>query len=146
MAAVTLKDAPADAVITTYAALLKRQGKIQVPAWADLVKTGNFKELAPYNDDWFYVRCASIARHIYIRGGIGVGCLRKIYGGPNRRGTRPTHHAIGSGSVARKCVQALESIKVLEAHPDGGRRVTRIGRRDLDRIAQEVVGSTQDEE
>ena len=30
MAAVTLKDAPADAVITTYAALLKRQGKVRL--------------------------------------------------------------------------------------------------------------------
>lgn len=30
MAAVTLKDAPADHVITTYAALLKRQGKVRL--------------------------------------------------------------------------------------------------------------------
>ena len=28
------------------------------------------KELAPYDEDWFYVRTASMARHMYIRFGL----------------------------------------------------------------------------
>lgn len=51
-----------------------RSGKLKVPDWTDLVKTGSFKELAPYNEDWFYVRCASIARHLYHRSPVGKYC------------------------------------------------------------------------
>jgi len=41
---------------------LKRSGKLEVPTWVDIVKTGSFKELAPYDPDWFYIRAgASVA-------------------------------------------------------------------------------------
>lgn len=30
--------------------------QIEVPVWADLVKTATFKELAPYDADWYYIR------------------------------------------------------------------------------------------
>jgi hypothetical protein len=30
--------------------------QIEVPAWSDLVKTATFKELAPYDGDWYYIR------------------------------------------------------------------------------------------
>ena len=46
----------ADAFITAYASHLKRSGKLEVPNWVDLVKTGSFKEQAPYDPDWYYVR------------------------------------------------------------------------------------------
>jgi len=62
--------------------------QIQVPQWTELVKTGTHKELAPYDPDWFYIRCAAIARRLYCRGGVGVGALRKVYGGPKNRGAR----------------------------------------------------------
>ena len=51
-----------------------------VPEWVDLVKDGVAKELAPYDEDWFYTRTASVARHLYIRAPVGVGTVRKIYG------------------------------------------------------------------
>lgn len=34
-----------------------RSGKLKVPEWVDVVKTGMHKELAPYDEDWFYTRC-----------------------------------------------------------------------------------------
>src|ERR1700685_2927999 len=46
----------ADAFITAYASHLKRSGKLEVPTWVDIVKTGSFKELAPYDPDWYYIR------------------------------------------------------------------------------------------
>jgi small subunit ribosomal protein S19e len=46
----------ADAFINAYASHLKRSGKLEIPVWVDLVKTGSFKELAPYDPDWYYVR------------------------------------------------------------------------------------------
>ena len=30
--------------------------QIKLPQWVDIVKTGAFKELAPYDPDWYYIR------------------------------------------------------------------------------------------
>lgn len=60
MSQATVKDVQADKFIKSYAALLKRSGRLNVPKWVDLVKTGIHKELAPYNADWFYVRCGAL--------------------------------------------------------------------------------------
>ena len=49
-----------------------RSGKLRVPEWSDLVKTAVYKELSPYDEDWFYTRCASIARHLYHRQPVGM--------------------------------------------------------------------------
>merc|ERR1712170_319015 len=53
---VTLKDVPAGKFIEAYAEFLKKSNKIELPSWVDLVKTGHYHELAPYDDDWFYTR------------------------------------------------------------------------------------------
>ena len=45
------------------------------------MKTGPHKELSPYDKDWYYIRAASVARHIYLRKGVGIGALSKVYGG-----------------------------------------------------------------
>jgi small subunit ribosomal protein S19e len=102
--------------------------------WVDTVKTGVAKELPPQDIDWFYVRAASVARHVYLRKTVGVGRLRKVHGVAKNRGSRPSHHVAGSGSVDRKIMQALEKINVLEQDEEkGGRRITQSGQRDLDR-------------
>jgi small subunit ribosomal protein S19e len=62
---------------------------------------------------------AAVARHIYLRPGVGVGALTKVYGGAQDRGTKPSRHVQGSGSVARAVLKSLEGIKVLEPHPNG---------------------------
>jgi small subunit ribosomal protein S19e len=33
--------------------------QIEVPSWVDIVKTATFKELAPYDPDWYYVRAGA---------------------------------------------------------------------------------------
>jgi small subunit ribosomal protein S19e len=136
---VTVKDVSAQSFVKAYSAYLKRTGRLEVPKWVDLVKTGTNRELAPYDPDWFYVRAASIARHVYLRKGTGVGGLKKKYGGAIDRGTRPSHHRDSSGSIARKVMQALEKISVLEMDPKGGRKISPDGQKDLDRIAQQIV-------
>ncbi|KAI9136591.1 40S ribosomal protein S19-A [Paraphysoderma sedebokerense] len=135
----TVKDVNSHAFVKAYAAHLKRSGKLEVPKWVDLVKTATFKELAPYDPDWFYVRCAAVARHLYLRKGVGVGALTKVHGGRLRRGVRPNKSAYGSASVNRKALQALEKLKVLEKNADGGRKITQHGQRELDRIAAQVA-------
>lgn len=52
---------------------------------------------------------------------------------------RPSHYCRSSGSVARKALQALENLKLIEKVPDNrGRRLTAQGRRDVDRIAAQI--------
>ena len=54
-------------------------------------------------------------------------------------GSAPSHWRAGSGSIARKALQALESLKLVEKDPNGGRKMSSQGRRDLDRIAAQVM-------
>merc|ERR1711991_487260 len=138
---VTVKDVNSHDFVKAYAAFLKKSGKIEVPKWAELVKTAPYKELAPYDPDWYYVRAASVARRIYVRPGAGVGAMRTVYGGKHRRGTCPGHHAKASGSVIRSVFQQLEKVKVLQVGENGGRTLTSTGRRDLDRIASQVAAA-----
>lgn len=105
----------------------------------DIVKSAKFKELAPSDPDWFYVRCASVLRHLYLRYPVGVGSLTKIYGGRKRNGVHPSHFCRSSKGVARKALQALEGIRLIEKTPEGGRKLTPQGQRDLDRIANQIV-------
>lgn len=111
---------------------------MRVPEWVDIVKSARCKELAPYDPDWYYIRCAALVRHIYIRSPVGVGSVTKIFGGRKRNGTLPSHFCRSAGSVARKALQSLEQLKLIEKHPDGGRIITSAGRRDLDRIAAQI--------
>ncbi|KAI8826377.1 40S ribosomal protein S19 [Chytriomyces hyalinus] len=143
MTGVTVKDVSAHSFVKAYAAYLKRTGKLEVPKWVDLVKTSTHKELAPYDPDWFYVRAASVARHIYLRPQVGVGALKKNYGGSKNRGNRPHHHQNASGSVLRKVLQALEKIKVLEKDETKGRTISQDGQKDLDRIAAQIVRAAE---
>eukprot|EP01125_Pyxidicula_operculata_P002286 TRINITY_DN12185_c0_g1_i1.p1 TRINITY_DN12185_c0_g1~~TRINITY_DN12185_c0_g1_i1.p1 ORF type:complete len:152 (+),score=38.99 TRINITY_DN12185_c0_g1_i1:32-487(+) len=138
--AVTVKDVPAAAFIKEYALHLKRSNWLKLPTWVDLVKTASFKEMCPQDPDWYYVRAASVARKIYLRNGMGLGGMKDAYGGPARRGPRPTVHKTASGSVLRHIVKQLSDIGVVELNgTKGGRRITQHGQRDLDRIAGRVA-------
>ncbi|NXV39348.1 RS19 protein, partial [Rissa tridactyla] len=146
MPGVTVKDVNQQEFVRALAAFLKKSGKLKVPEWADTVKLAKHKELAPYDENWFYTRAASTARHLYLRGGAGVGSMATVYGGRQRRGVRPSHFSRGSGSVARRVLQALEGLKMVEKDQDGqvltGRKLTPQGQRDLDRIAGQVCFGT----
>ncbi|EEB19356.1 40S ribosomal protein S19, putative [Pediculus humanus corporis] len=134
---ITLKDVDQQKFVKAFAAFLKKSGKMKIPEWVDLVKTAKFKELAPYDENWYYTRCAALARHIYFRSPVGVGAVTKIFGGRKRNGVCPSHFCRSSGAVARRALQSLESAKLIEK-TEGGRRLTNQGRRDLDRIAAQV--------
>jgi small subunit ribosomal protein S19e len=89
---------------------------------------------------------AAVARHIYLRKDVGIGALAKLHGGRNRRGNRPSHHGDASSAVQRRICQSLEKIGVLEQGPNGGRRISQDGQRDLDRIATAVVEAEREQE
>jgi len=139
---ITVKDVGAQDFIVAYAKFLKRSGKITLPKWVDIVKTGSQRQLAPYDPDWFFTRTASMARKIYLEGGIGIHGFRKIYGKAKNNGTKPSHFSKASGSVVRAAMKQLEALKVVEKDPKGGRKITTTGQRDLDRIAYNIVNKT----
>ena len=139
MPSIGVKDVDQQKFTLALSAFLKKSGKVKLPEWVDVVKTRSSKELAPYDQDWYYTRVASLVRHIYIRSPVGVNTVCKIYGGRANNGCLPSHWCPGSGSIARKALQTLEQLKMVEKDPNGGRRITSQGRRDLDRIAAQVA-------
>ena len=135
---ICVRDVAPKAFIEAYAEHLKNSDKFELPVWADLVKTATQRELAPYGDDWYYIRAASIARKIYLHPGLGVGQLRKWYGSSNRNGVRHQHFRRANAGIIRSVLIQLENMKVTEPCEKGGRRMTRVGQQDLDRIANAV--------
>merc|ERR1719188_2377681 len=131
----TVKDVKPEIFIRSFAKHMKRQGRFELPKWADVVKTGVCKELPPLDPDWLYVRAASVARFVYNEGGAGVGSFRKIYGGQQRRGTCTNHFRKASGKIVRYCMQQLEEMGIIEIdEKTGGRKVTPEGQREMDTV------------
>lgn len=145
----TVKDVPASEFIAAYAAYLKRTDKIEIPPWVEHVKTGKHKELSPYDPDWLYIRAAALARRVYLCKNLGVGALKKIFGGKKRYGTRPCHFVTGSGKIIRYCLDQLTKKGIIEYDEEeresgkqGGRKITRKGQQELDSIAKQLSGSS----
>jgi len=137
---VTVRDVDSAAFVNAYAAHLKQQGKLDLPDWVEYIKTSRARELPPQDKDWYYIRCAAIARRIYLRPGTGTGGLTKVFSSGNyRKGVKPNHHTLASAGNIRHALQQLGKLGIIEAHGDKGRRVSKQGQRDLDRIAQSVL-------
>ncbi|XP_017084225.1 40S ribosomal protein S19b [Drosophila eugracilis] len=144
MPGVTVKDVDQRVLTKSLAMFLKKSGKVVVPEQADYIKTAKFKEDGPTDADWFYIRCASIMRHLYLRSPSGVSAFTKIYGGRKRNGVHPSKYCRSSVGCIRKALQALESARFVEKHPAGGRKLTAVGQRDLDRIANRIVAKQRE--
>ncbi len=133
----TVYDVPPNNLIDAVAQELKTSGKIEPPEWSAYVKTGVNKEMPPVSPDWWYVRCASVLRRLYIDGPVGVSRLRSYYGGKHRRRTVTASFAKGSGSVLRVALQQLEKagyVKKMKV----GRQLTPVGQSFLDNISHQV--------
>eukprot|EP00811_Abedinium_folium_P016375 NODE_25316_length_591_cov_6.778017.p1 GENE.NODE_25316_length_591_cov_6.778017~~NODE_25316_length_591_cov_6.778017.p1 ORF type:complete len:153 (-),score=50.73 NODE_25316_length_591_cov_6.778017:132-590(-) len=144
----TLKDMSAEDFIKHFSQHLKRQGKLLLPPWADIVKTGKHKELAPYDPDWIYVRAASLIRRLYTRGNTGVGTFKKAYGGQKRRGTCTNTFSKSSGKIIRYLLQQLEAepLRYIETEEGCGRKLTKDGQREVDQVCSQAAAAEEEEE
>ena len=81
-----------------------------VPIWSRLVSKSLFSHCIFYWNCWhfhkktfrYYIRCASLARHLYMRGNAGVGAFRRVYGGSQDNGFAPSHFRQANGNIIRK--------------------------------------------
>jgi len=132
-------DVPADLLIQRLARYLKENvPEVKPPTWALFVKTGSHVERPPQDLDWWYVRCASLLRKLYLNGPIGVSRLRKMYGGRKRRGVRPAHFRRAGGSSIRKPLQQLEEAGLVVKDGNRGRRLSPKGMSLVDMIASQI--------
>ena len=131
----TVYDIPANILIRRLAQDLKSREEITAPEWMLFVKTGAHKERAPDDPDFWYVRCASVLRKVYLNGPIGTEKLRIEYGGRKRRGVKPNKFQKGSGAIVRTVLQQLESAGFVKKRGTKGREMTDIGRSYMDKLS-----------
>lgn len=139
----TVYDVPPNDLISAVAQELKAGSKVQPPEWAPYVKTGAHKEMPPTNPDWWYVRCASVLRRIYIDGPVGVSRLRSYYGGKHRMPVATARHSKGGGSIIREALQQLEKAGYVKKANRKGRQMTPEGQAFLDNTAHKVKSPAQ---
>lgn len=129
-------DIPAAILIDKLANYLKDNfDAITPPTWANIVKTSVHAQRQPEKTDWWYIRCASLLRKIYINGPIGVEKLRAEYGGRKDYGSKPAHATKSGRTIIRKNLQQLETVGLIEKFQNRGRKITKNGRKLLEELA-----------
>ncbi|AEG18860.1 MAG: 30S ribosomal protein S19e [Methanobacterium paludis] len=134
----TIYDVPADSLISEVAKELTENKKINPPEWVPFVKTGVHKERRPENPEWWYVRCASILRRVYMDGPVGINSLKTYYGGKKDRGTSPEKFKKGSGSIIRVALKQLEDAGFVAKVGDEGRVASPAGKSFLDKASYTI--------
>jgi small subunit ribosomal protein S19e len=130
-------DVPSEDLIEKLTEQIKKEKKIQPPDWAVFVKTGVHAERIPQNKEWWYTRCASLIRKVYIHGPIGVSELRSEYGGRKQIGYNLSHHRDAGGAIIRKALQQLQQAGYI-VNKRKGRSISDEGMKKVDRIATEL--------
>jgi small subunit ribosomal protein S19e len=132
----TVYDVPPDKLVKMVGEKLKKNKSIALPKWGVDVKKGTNKELPPENEDWWWVRCASVLRQIYLHGPVGVARLRTYYGG-RRRGTKKGRFREASGKIIREVLLQLERAGYVRK-TKRGRQISSEGQKFLDNAAHEL--------
>lgn len=136
---VDVKYIPPQRFVEELARYLKESfEEIRPPEWAFYAKTGSHVERAPDDPDWWYRRCASLLRKLYLHGPVGVERLRTAYGGRKDMGTVREHFRKAGGSAVRKALQQLETAGLVAKVDKRGRALTPQGRALLDKLADRI--------
>jgi small subunit ribosomal protein S19e len=133
----TAYDVPPNELIGKLAEKLKKDEYISPPEWMMYAKTGVNREVPPETEDWWFIRCGSLLRRIYIDGPVGVARLRTYYGGRERRGLKKERFTKGSGSIIREMLRQLEEAEYIRRMKEG-RVISSKGQYFIDNTAYEV--------
>ncbi len=119
--------------LTNISTRLKNEKIVEMPEWANFVKTGVSRERVPQQLDWWYLRTASILRKIYLHGPVGAERLSKRYGGRKNRGYKPERFKRGSRKIIRTILQQLEEKNLVKKSEKQkrGRIITEEGKKYL---------------
>jgi len=133
----TVYDVPPDKLVKMAGGKLKKNKAISMPKWGLDVKKGPNKELPPHDEDWWWVRCASVLRQIYLHGPVGVARLRTYYGGRVNRGVKKGRFREASGKIIREVLSQLERAGYV-TKTKRGRKISPEGQKFLDNTAHEL--------
>ena len=134
----TVRDTAPAKVIGKMAEMLEKTEMVKPPVWANIVKTGMSRERPPEQENWWYIRSASILRKLYFHQPLGLTKFRKAYGGRKNRGHKPEHTYRASGNHIRKILQQLEKAGLVKQEKGKGRTLTKAGKELLDNAAKAV--------
>jgi small subunit ribosomal protein S19e len=123
-----IREVETDKLIESVSKELEKMDDMKPPEWAKFAKTGVCKERPPSQQNWWYLRSASVLRRLYIEGPIGVSRMRRLYGSRKRRGHKPEHRYPASGSVIREIFQQLEKAGFVKNEKRKGRSLTEKGK------------------
>ncbi len=133
-------DVPSEVLIENLSKFLRENvGEVAPPPWAMTAKTGSHRERPPSNPDWWYTRCASLLRKLYLHGPVGIARLRVEYGGRLRSGTHIEHSRVAGGSAIREPLQQLQKAGFIAVEEKKGRRLTPEGVSLLNRVASDFL-------
>lgn len=140
---VNVFDVEADKLIQKTKEELKKVEQIKPVEWSKYVKTGVSREKPPEQEDFWYIRAASMLRQLYKQGKpTGIQRLRTKYGGKQKNTTKPDHFVKGSGNLIRKIMQQLEAAGLVQKttiNDRKGRTLSKKGYSFLDKIAASIA-------
>jgi len=137
-----IHDVNATELIHRTAQQLEKEKAVQPPSWSQFVRTGTSKDRVPVQENWWFIRSASIMRKLFIFGPVGTSKLRVKYGSKKNRGAQPEKFFPASGNHLRKILQQLEKsglAKQVEKGVHKGRVLTPKGIQLMDGIASEIM-------
>ncbi len=139
----TIYDLKAQEFNLRLAEELKKVPEFKAPEWVSFVKSGPSRERPIGEEDFWYIRSASILRQIYIRKIIGVNRLKIRYGSKKNRGMKPERFMKAGGKIIRtilkqsdeagfsELLKNTEEVRVKKS----GRRLTSKGKEFLEEIS-----------
>lgn len=88
---------------------LKKIPEFKAPEWSLYVKSGPAKKRPTDEEDFWFLRSASILRQIYKKKIVGVNRLRTKYGSKKDRGMQPEQFRKAGGKIIRTILQQADA-------------------------------------
>ncbi|MDG7048041.1 MAG: 30S ribosomal protein S19e [Nitrososphaerota archaeon] len=141
----TVFDVKSDLLLKRASDYFKQSTILQPMPYLQYVKSGSHTTHQPINQDWWYIRAASLLRKVYTKGPISLKELEKEYGGRKRIGYRIAHHRDAGSSIIRKLLIQLQAANLVTKTPKG-RIITPEGRSLMDKLSAQVFEEMKKED